>query len=702
LGGDISFAQGIREGFRRGRATAARRRERTALGELASQPAHLLPEFQKLSSAELLNHFRNRTSPKFFPGFESESVWSLRNRSVLSFDMLTLPVRPIVEHRWELLGFGEKDFGHPINWHRDPLSGRIWPLDYHADIPLWHNDGSDIRALWELNRLSHLVTLGRAYFALKANVVQWNQWVAKGNQDGDEEFFLQVESWHEQNPLGRGANWVCAMEVALRAINLLTAFTLFRSSHRLSEELLLLLLKMFEQHGAHIKRNLEYSHVTTSNHYLSDVAGVLWLGIMLPELQCAAEWREWALAELLHEMDKQILDDGADYEAASAYHRFVLELFLYSFLLCRANAISIAEKYWQKLHSMLGYLGAITRPGSKLPLIGDSDESYVWPKPLGADHEFGLMAIGAAVFNDPKLWRSATETELAWVLGEAGLRDYARLALVVQKRKSEAFPQVGTYVLRHEDLGLLFNANNPQKNRPASHRHNDALSIEVSNFDRAFIVDPGTYVYTADLHERHLFRSTAYHSTIQIDNEEQQTIREEEPFKNGAEGRVKVLSWKSTKLQDRVVAEHTGYERLREPVTHRRTITFDKINRWWFIEDELSGQGNHSIAARFHFDADLEVALFGEQAVVAKDLIVGTQLFVCSWGADDALRLELEPQFVSRKYGSKLPSTTACWSIQANVPYRLRWAVLPVRPKENLQERLNVLRSSKVQSSLAG
>ncbi len=154
-----------------------------------------------------------------------------------------------------------RTFGHPIDWHRDPLSGRIWPRDYHADIPLWHNDGSDIRVLWELNRLGHLITLGRAYALTK-------------EEEFAAEFFVQVESWREQNPVGRGANWSCAMEVALRAMNLLAAFSLVRHSSQLNEERLLMLLTMFDQHGAHIRRNLEFSQVATSNHYLSDIAGL--------------------------------------------------------------------------------------------------------------------------------------------------------------------------------------------------------------------------------------------------------------------------------------------------------------------------------------------------------------------------------------------------------------------------------------------
>jgi len=191
------------------------------------------------------------------------------------------------------------------------------------------------------------------------------------------------------------------MEVALRSMNLLAAFSLFSGSANLNEERLLMLLTIFEQHGAHIRRNLEFSHLATSNHYLSDVAGLLWLGIMVPELSVAKEWRAWALAELLREMDQQILPAGADYEGSTGYHCFVLELFLYTFILCRANEISIADKYWRKLHKMVGYLRAILRSDGMTPLIGDTDGGEVLPivSRSANDHAY-LLALGAAIFND--------------------------------------------------------------------------------------------------------------------------------------------------------------------------------------------------------------------------------------------------------------------------------------------------------------
>jgi hypothetical protein len=680
LRGRIGFAQATREAFRRGRSAVRRRRERAMLGDLASQPAQLRPEFQLLSSSDLLRHFRERPTPPFFPGFEALEATASQQRKLFpdETERLIKSARLMTtEHRWPLLGFGDKDFGRQINWHRDPLSGRTWPLDYHADIPLWHNDGSDIRVLWELNRLGHLITLGRAY-------------ALTNDQEFAAEFFAQVESWREQNPLGHGANWSCAMEVALRAINLLGAFPLFRNSRELSEDRLRMLLTMFDQHGAHIRRNLEFSYVTTSNHYLSDVTGLLWIAIMLPELRAAKEWREWALPEMLREMDKQILPDGADYEGSTGYHCFVLELYLYTFILCRQNEIPIADRHWRKLQAMLAYLAGILRPDSLAPLIGDTDGGHVLPiVSRSSNDQAYLLALGATLFKDSRFKPAGLKPpqELLWLLGEESLRTYEQLPNAAEKLSSHAFPDAGTYVLRHDDLFLLFNANGGQPGQPASHRHNDALSFEVSACGRAFVVDPGSYVYTADLRERYLFRSTSFHSTLQIDNSEQNTIQEDTPFFNGAEAGVRVLLWESTAMQDRIAAEHYGYERLTEPIGHQRTITLNKSDRWWLVEDSINGRGVHQLFARFHFDGGLDVSLFDAHSVIARDKPSGACLIVCS--LDLAQSAKLEPQFVSQHYGSRVPSTSACWVTEVNAPAKLRWMMVPVQSDEDPNERLS-------------
>ncbi|MBA2705774.1 MAG: alginate lyase family protein [Blastocatellia bacterium] len=682
LSGRISFIGGLREAFRRERARVKSRRECAMLDELSSQSARLRPEFESLSSSDLLKHFRERAAPSFLPGFELSRSTAARQQDLFpnESERLIESARVIVkEHRWPLLGFGEKDFGHSIDWHRDPLSGRTWPLDYHADISRWHNDGSDIRVLWELNRLGQLLTLGRAYALTE-------------DEEFAGEYFSQFESWREQNPVGRGANWSCPMEVALRAMNLLGAFSLFRHSPGLTAERLAGFLTMLDQHGAHIRRNLEFSHIGTSNHYLSDVAGLLWIGIALPELKTAAEWREWALGQMLSEMDKQILADGADFEASTGYHRFVLELFLYSFILCRTTNLVIEEKYWRTLHSMLVYLRGYLRPDQTAPLVGDTDGGQVFPLvSRAADEHDYLLPIGAVVFGDSqfKLPGQPVSEELLWILGEKGLREYESLKTNPDPLQSQAFPEAGIHSLRSEDLFLLFNAGGAGANGRGSHGHNDALSIDVSACGCPFIVDPGAYVYTADLHERHLFRSTAYHSTIQLDGVEQNTTEELVPFVIGDEARPKVLLWETGPESDHVVAEHAGYERLTNGVRHRRSVKFFKRDHWWLIEDELLGKGKHVIAARFHFNSGLDIAIEREGVVSARDNTTGSQLLVQAIGLPQ--QPVFESLFSSRHYGSRNPSISACWTLERSVPTKLLWALVPVCAGENLEVRLRVV-----------
>jgi hypothetical protein len=583
LRGEVKHTTAAREALRRSRVSLQQRKERAHLGE--SEPLALRQPFARMSADELSEYFRGPREAKFF------------------------------DHSWTLSGFDEQSLGREIEWRRDPLSNYVWPLDYHRDIKLMRADGSDIRVVWELNRLGHFLPLACAY-------------ASTHDERYSAEFVTGLKSWHEQNPYGRGPNWTCAMEVALRAMNLLAAFEVFRRSPQMPVELFLQLL---QRHGNYIRRNLEFSYLATSNHYLSDVVGLLWLGLLLPELRDAHSWREFGLDQMLREMDKQVLADGADFEASTGYHRFVTELFLYSFLLCRANNIAIEERYWSKLQQMLLYIRAYLRPDGFAPLIGDTDGGQVLPfvRRRADDHAY-LLDI---------------------------------LKLETEPAGSQAFPDAGTYIMRHGDLYLCFNASGAGINGRGSHGHNDVLSIEVSAGGRAIIIDPGTYVYSADLAKRHEFRSTAYHSTVQIDGLEQNTIRIDTPFMIGNEAKPRVLEWKTSDDFDKVVGEHYGY-----PVTHRRTVTFDKRARLWVIDDEFFGDGEHIYEARFHFAPGLEVEVNGA-AVETRGLVI------------TALNPDIQPvlqnQSASIDYGQKSDSVSACWKISGK-PRKLTWQIKSV------------------------
>ncbi len=688
LRGEVRTSTAALEAVRRMNSALLRRRERAQLDQLNRQPARLIPEFAQMSRAELLSHFLKRQSPRLFPGFVNVTNTARVQRETFPAEtkrLLAQAEQIAKDHSWPLLGFGERFFGaDEIRWNRDPLSGAEWPLDYHADINLFRGEGSDARVLWELNRLSHLITLARA-------------WALTQNEEFATEFLGQVRSWRTQNPVGRGANWACAMEVALRAMNLLAAFSLFLPSAQIDADALAELLMMFDQHGAHIRRNLEYSHIATSNHYMCDVAGLLWLGVMLPELQDACEWREFGLRELLNEVDKQILADGADSESSTGYHRFKLELLLYSLLLCKENGIEIDQKYWQRVRAMAEYTRAYLRPDGRAPLIGDSDSGQLVPitKRAGDDHLYAL-SLAAAASRESELKISATPfEELLWLLGEQGLQAFQSLA-VASPVGSKASPDAGIYVLRDDDLFLLFNASGCGLNGRGSHGHNDALGVEVSAGGSAFIVDPGSYVYTADLKQRHLFRSTAYHSTVQVDSVEQNTSNEATPFVIGDEAHPRVLAWETTAEFDYIVAEHDGYRRLADPVTHSRSIRFEKSARYWLIEDSFSGEGTHEFAFSFHCAPGIDVQMTADGNAQLCDKIGGARLLIVP--LTESAPPMLESGFVSTDYGAKKASTIVCWLQRASVPLRKRWVLIPSLKNEDDGRMVRLIASLRVET----
>ncbi len=631
--GEIPLYHLPHEALRRRRAASKRRAERASLDALNEAPARLLPEFAKLSSSELLRHFQERKRPSFWPD-EIALSGPDKERLINEANGITR------DQTWELMGFGVMKFDAANIWRRDPISGHDWGLEYHADLPLTRADGSDVRVLWELNRFGHAITLALAFDVTK-------------DERYAETFFSQVAAWSEQNPYARGANWGCAMEVALRACNWLAAFDIFRKSDSLDEVRLATFLQLLDQHGRFIIDKSEFSYIATSNHYLSDVVGLFWIGTLVPELENAKAWGETGLSEMLREMDKQVLPDGVDFEASTGYHKFVTEMFDASFKLATRNGIEIAPRSHQTLRKMHEFIAAVTRPDGAMPLIGDCDGSSF------------LSAAGSA----RSFPNTGSKSEFVKPSAAAG--------------GSASFPHAGIYVLRNDDLYLLFNASDCGLNGRGSHGHNDTLSIEVSAFGRSFIVDPGSYAYNLDLDARHEFRSTRYHSTVMVDEVEQNTIDRNAPFIIGNEASPKVLEWSTNDIQDRVVGEHYGYRRLAQPVTHRRSVRFDKAVRLWIVEDQLTGSGEHQIETSFHIAPEVEVAVSDGLIILAAG---DAKLFIIASG--EASSASVSDAFFSPAYGKRIPSKIVTWSAGTPLPFRSRFMLVPVGPGEDADERL--------------
>jgi hypothetical protein len=184
---------------------------------------------------------------------------------------------------------------------------------------------------------------------------------------------------------------------------------------------------------------------------------------------------------------------------------------------------------------------------------------------------------------------------------------------------------------------------------------------------------------------------------VQVDNQEQNTIDEQVPFIIGNEARPQVLTWESSAEFDIVVAEHYGYGRLAQPVTHRRTVRFDKTRRFWFIADELLGGGAHQVAFRFHCAPGLESKWRDDGIVEVWDKMSHARLLIVyqkpnhEGGPSRLAEPIFESQFSSNDYGAKAPSVCVCWKAQAELPLTANFILIPVRADEDEDLRLELL-----------
>jgi len=485
----------------------------------------LLQSFEGFTSIEdALHAIRGDRSSFFVQSSERDQLVALIQRQ---FPHLTSEIveeaKKVCHHVFDLLGsgpvnldefaeqHGAKEACGYLPWHYDFKVGYRWnPKKYYKEIRPAYGK-ADIKVPWELSRFQHAAVLGQAF------------WLT-GNEKYALEFVRQVDDWIDRNPPKFGVNWACTMEVAIRVANWILGFYFFKDSKVFTDEFLIKFLKSLLIHGRHIMSNLENKGITT-NHYLSDLVGLIYLGIAFPEFKEARQWREFGIRELVNEMDKQVYDDGMDFEASTCYHRLALELFFYPVVLCRLNGIELTQIFLDKLKKMFDFVLYVIKPNGRMPQIGDNDNGrlHILGKREVLDMTY-ILTYAALYFNDPiyKIEEFGFSPEAIWLFGPNAYESWNRLpGRSVEELESRAFPDGGIYVMRHKKDYMVISCGPNGQGGRGGHAHNDKLSFELCVDGEDIIVDPGTYVYTADPEWRNRFRSTKYHNTISFDGIEQ-------------------------------------------------------------------------------------------------------------------------------------------------------------------------------------
>jgi hypothetical protein len=585
------------------RAIARRTRTQLARCQHALRPARSPQEVLRraLSPGVGLNSFRgDRACRFFFTRAEAQAVISQleisspgwRDRTISAADR-------ICAHELRLLGSDSMSLGERLPWHEDVINDFRWdPKAFYRQVVVPY-DRADMKVPWELSRCQHLATVGFAY-----RVTREERYAS--------EVVAQIDDFIARNPPGYGINWVSTMDVAIRVANWLWAFELVADSDAVTNDFLTRLLASFVAHAQHIEENLSvYEGGITTNHTIADYAGLLYLGLMLPEMRAASRWADAGLAGVSSCMQTHTSVDGVDYENSIAYHRLVTEMYLSALVLAERNGRAFPAEFRESLERMVEFTLNYLTPNGQAPLVGDSDDGrwqlladyFRWDP---RDHRH-LLGPAAAVFDRADFAGAAHASpaaveEAAWLVGPAAANAVARPQEPPLVLSSRAFPAGGRYVMRHGVHHAIVSTDEVGTLGFGNHKHNDILSYELVVSGRSLVVDPGSYLYLSDRAARASFRATRAHNTLVVDGREQNEMTD--PFRMEARARVEVHRWESDADFDFLDATHNGYE----PARHRRRVGFRKDPFAWLVVDTIEDTNEHEAESFIHLAPGIAVA----------------------------------------------------------------------------------------------
>jgi hypothetical protein len=259
----------------------------------------------------------------------------------------------IRQHRFDLLGYKDLDFGTPIDWHFDPVHHKRAPRKPWRQIPFLDFDRiGDHKIIWELNRHQHLVTLAQAGFR--------------------DEILAQWTHWQSENPYPIGINWASTLEVAFRALSWLWVRHFIGDFHPD-------LIPALHLHGWYIERFLS-TYFSPNTHLLGEGVALFAIGTMCPQIADAPRWQARGWQVVLRQAETQVRPDGFHFEQSVYYHTYALDFFQFARDLAAKNALAIPPSFDRTIEKMSDALATLSQAG-RLPNFGDDDGGRVIGSP---------------------------------------------------------------------------------------------------------------------------------------------------------------------------------------------------------------------------------------------------------------------------------------------------------------------------------
>lgn len=529
-------------------------------------------------------------------------------------------------------------------------------VPYTNDLSRWipmgtpvdwlHNPTNDLEFTWGMNRHWHMIDLGKAY-------------LMKGNPLYVSTFMAHFRSWREQNPVPNQSPYDEAvffqklgpwrlLETGLRVQSWVAAYKYMEDSSLLDADFQAEFRQGLEEHAEFLT---SYLGSTEINHAIMHMQGLFMIAIFHHAHPRAAYWRQVAVERLELCLLHQINSEGIQVELTTHYHNASIEMFGTPYLLGKIAGYPFSAWYGEGLRKMGSFTEALIRPDHQSTGIGDSD----WV----SDGRQRLTLLGAILEDDHWIGRGAGSAECLWLLGA----DQYERCMTLQKASTPslsscAFPQTGYYVMRDHRQYLFLDA----ASMGGAHGHADALNMEWMWGNQLLFTDTGRYTYEEG-EWRHYFKSTRAHNTITVDGLDQTPYVSTQQW-GEPEAVATTFRWESNEGYHFVDASHNGYNRLPDPVTHRRWILSGVDVPLLLVVDWLDAEEEHVLEQQFHLHPDARLTWQGDVAdervahmtYSETDTTLSMQ-WMTAGIPEHAFQLTQQTGWVSEIYGSKLETT---------------------------------------------
>jgi hypothetical protein len=418
----------------------------------------------------------------------------------------------------------------------------------------FYNYSYDIKVPWELSRFQYLFFLGQTY-------------ETTNDEKYAKKLSVLVNDWIDNNPYLFGANWVGPMEVAIRSINWVYAFNFFKNSKSITTSFWQKFIYSLYQHAIYLEFNWE-KHLPTNNHYLSDLIGYFYLCFFFSNSKHFKKRLRKIYKEILKEFFKQIQEDGSTYEGSTNYHKLTYEIFLHFYLLCKTNNLPLPHKFIIRFNKMLQFIKDCSDKNHNLVQIGDNDS--------------GRILSGINTVNTTN--------------SEKTLKHY---------------PDFGLSIIKNKNWHITFRNPTFSPKQPSGHFHNDELSITLSFDGIPVLVDPGSYLYTANTKWRNFFRSAENHNTFYLsqNNESLENLDSTGLFELNKTTQIDTCEIECTNNNEQISITNYHKKHLKMGQTPYRNIhyTNDKfeINDWWNSK-KINGPLECNWSLIFHPNIELD------------------------------------------------------------------------------------------------